>query len=525
MAQIVINSQNSFDFFFFRILVLYFLLALIIRIFGRELTCDYGANEYVMWPTFNQCELNSVDLSESFKTVEHSFSGTPAQKSEATVVNFARPSRIDFLPKNVLNDFPQLNGMVIRNCETFTIVKSGFFTDDFGAIQYLYLERNKIETVEADAFQHLTKLRWISLGINQLRTLPHKIFRNNPELIAIWLYNNKINSITPDFFKNLDKLQLVSFTSSQCINKRFGCDTGSCSVSEAELDSSFSSCYSNCLKDRECASKSGKLDNLSPAEIEEKLDLIIASGHSSALIEKGYQDLLIKRGYKDSIIETDWRLKTAFEVIENYRNESLESDASLLEGISKNSEEIKKSVEKCEEVSEKLKVQQATIESLGNNLTLLIADNEKISAKFQENEAVFDDRLNRAVQKVEEKSQKYAEKYKKVKLQLVESNEKTNMFKENTTKALEATKEEVKDLTKTLMIQMENERLQFKLAEAKHIIEKQALESELKTLKQEVVELKTELKENKGNFEQKISEILQKKFDEFTRKLMEDNRP
>jgi Leucine-rich repeat (LRR) protein len=464
-----------------------------------------------------------MDLSESFKTVEHSFSGTPAQKSEATVVNFAFPSRIDFLPKKILNDFPQLNGIIIWNCETFTIVKNGFFTDDFGAIQYLYLDFNKIETVEANAFQHLPKLKWISLGGNQLSSLPHKIFRNNPELIAIWLYGNKINSITPDFFKNLDKLQLVSFHSNQCINKIFGCTTGSCSVSESELDSGFSSCYSNCLNDRECASKSGKLDNLSPAEIEKNLDLIIASGHSSALIEKGYQDRLIEKGNKDSIIETDRSLKTAFEVIEKYRNESLESDASLLEGISKNSEEIKKSVEKCEEVSEKLEVQQ---KSLGNNLNSLIADNEKISAKFQENEALFDGRLNRAVQEVEEKSQKSAESCEKVKLELVESTQKTiNLFKENTTKALEATKEEVKDLTKTLVLQMENERLQFKLAEAKHIIEKQALESELKTLKQEVVELKTELKENKENFEQKISEILQKKFDDFTRKLMEDNRP
>jgi hypothetical protein len=81
-------------------------------------------------------------------------------------------------------------------------------------------------------------------------------------------------------------LQHVYFLSNQCIRKGFGCDTGSCSVSESDLnsDSGLSTCYSNCLNDSECASKSGKLDNLSPAEIEENLDLIIASGHSSALI-------------------------------------------------------------------------------------------------------------------------------------------------------------------------------------------------------------------------------------------------
>jgi hypothetical protein len=46
-----------------------------------------------------------------------------------------------------------------------------------------------------------------------------------------------------------------------------------------------------------CASKSGKLDKLSPEQIENNLDLIIASGHVATLIEKGYSSLLIKRGY------------------------------------------------------------------------------------------------------------------------------------------------------------------------------------------------------------------------------------
>jgi uncharacterized protein (DUF342 family) len=111
-------------------------------------------------------------------------------------------------------------------------------------------------------------------------------------------------------------------------------------------------------------------------------------------------------------------------------------------------------------------------------------------------------------------------------LELIETNEKTiNLFKENSTKALEATKEEVKDLNKMLMLQMENERLQFKLAEAKHIIDKQAMESELKTLKQEIVELKAKLEENNENLEKKFSEVFQKKFDDFMRKLMEESRP
>jgi hypothetical protein len=44
-------------------------------------------------------------------------------------------------------------------------------------------------------------------------------------------------------------------------------------------------------------------------------------------------------------------------------------------------------------------------------------------------------------------------------------------------------------------------------------------------LKQEIVGLKAKLEETKENLEKKISEILQEKFNDFARKLMENNRP
>jgi Leucine-rich repeat (LRR) protein len=106
----------------------------------------------------------------------------------------------------MLNDFPQLYGIRITNADSFTILNDDLFTEDFGAIQYLDLYGNKIATIEANAFQQLTKLKWISLGANQLSSLPHQIFRNNPELVSVGLNGNKINSVTPNFFKTLEKL-------------------------------------------------------------------------------------------------------------------------------------------------------------------------------------------------------------------------------------------------------------------------------------------------------------------------------
>jgi hypothetical protein len=166
---------------------------------------------------------------------------------------------------------------------------------------------------------------------------------------------------------------------------------------------------------------------------------------------------------------------------------------------------------------------------------------EEIEKNTENLLSVFDGRLNRTVQEVQEESLKNTENCEKFKLELIERNDQTmKLFKENTTAELsahlESTKEEVKDLTKVLMLQIENERLQFKLREteytktlevneAKHALEKQTMESEMKALKQEIAELNAKLEESKESLKAEFNEILQKKFDDFVKKLMEDNRP
>jgi hypothetical protein len=248
-------------------LVVGFLLVLSSCVFGRELTCEYDSYSSTLWPTFNYCEVNSVDLSGNFKTVEHSFSGTPEQKSAVSAVWFQDATQVDFLPKQILNEFSQLNGIIIAKCETLKTIKNDLFDEDFGAIQHLGLWYNKIEEIEANAFQHLPKLRWIHLGGNQLRSLPHQLFSNHPELTALFLGSNKINSMTPDFFNSyLPKLQLVYFDFNPCYSGTFGCESGFasynyCLIEKWQLDKNLATCYSNCLNDSECAAKSGKLDD------------------------------------------------------------------------------------------------------------------------------------------------------------------------------------------------------------------------------------------------------------------------
>ncbi len=226
-----------------RILAPFVLLLLSCCAVGRELPCQYGVDSYYgFMPTFYRCKLSSADMSENFKPT-HSFSGSPAKKSGAMIFHINALSQLDYLPKQILDDFPKLIGIMIENCETFTTIREDFFVEEFKVLLKLNLAANKIATIEANAFQHLSKLKWIGLSQNQLSSLPHQLFKNNPELVSIWLDQNKINSITPDLFMNLNKLRLVDLRGNQCISKKFGCDSESCLVSQEELNSDLSACH------------------------------------------------------------------------------------------------------------------------------------------------------------------------------------------------------------------------------------------------------------------------------------------
>ncbi len=131
---------------------------------------------------------------------------------------------------------------------------------------------------------------------------------------------------------------------------------------------------------------------------------------------------------------------------------------------------------------------------------------EKAVADLKENVKNCEDQVNlfnqsnHTVKENGEKSLKCTENRVKNQKELLQRNSPSTES--------ERTEEEFKELTKVLLLQvseakllMENERLRFELYEAKHIINKQAVESEVKTLKLELVSLKDEVKFLKGQLE------------------------
>lgn len=239
----------------FRYLVSFVLLHFCLGSLGRELECifesHYGWN---LWPNTRQCKLTSVDLSEASKSEIHSFSGTHEEKSQATVVwFFSGSSSIDNVPKEILLEFPNINGLMISYYNSPDL-RDNVFTKDFKVVKFLYLGKNKIETIEQDAFQHLTNLKWISFWQNKIQSLSIQIFRNNPEIKYIDFYKNQIVSVNPNFLDGLNKLKIVDFEENKCINEELGCNF--CFperlITPDEINQELSSCFSNCRSDPTC---------------------------------------------------------------------------------------------------------------------------------------------------------------------------------------------------------------------------------------------------------------------------------
>jgi hypothetical protein len=395
-----------------------------------------------MWPTFNQCKIEPLDLSEKFRTEVHSFSGTTAQKLAATTVWLRDLSNVDFIPKEVPTEFPNLNGILIDTC-TLPTVKNDLFKKSFHGLQYLWFYRCKIQTFEVNAFQYLVNLKWIRLDENQIESLPLQIFKNNPELIYINLEENKINSISSNFFKNLKKLQFVQLNSNLCINKDFGCSSSTCSVSQAELDSELSTCYLNCKNNMESALNS---------KLEEPI----------------------------------------FEEIEKIKNDSLIFEANLRQEISQNSNRITAIEMKFGECSamfgSDLKVQQDKVGLLEKNVTKLEGAVKNCEDQYSD----LADNMNRTVQEIEE-NYGQAEIESIVGKTLSSHLEKTKEEFKESNKVLSLQVSEAKLL-------MENERLQSKLEKQAMELEMKSLKLELvelKSVKQElvIVKLKSERRE------------------------------
>jgi hypothetical protein len=478
-----------------------------------------------MWPEFHHCKLSRIDLSKSYESQVHSFSGSSSEKSQATVVLFEESSKIDFIPKQIPEEFPNLNGLVFEFCN-LPVLKNEFFPENFGILEYLLLWNNQIVSIEPFAFKNLKNLKWLKLNANKIQSLPFNLFQNNQKIFYLTFGWNQINSISPNLFKDLNQLKFIDFMSNRCVSRQFGCET--CPISQSDLDSGLSTCFQNCLNDPECAKKSELVETTTKTEKER--DPI----QTTPQVTPKEEDL------PDSPAQNN---ATA-----NNPNPTLQSlEINLTQELVKNiSEKLKLSQEKLEAktatLNQELQVQQENLASLNQSVASEVAAIKKTVADFRElvrksdetckaeteeakkmakqevNAArslviVQSEQFNRTIAKFEEKSLEIAGNCEKTKQDLIDVNGKTmHVFKEeiaeNTTNTLlvndEKMEKKVEEIVENFSLKLDREK------EDRELSQKESLSSLNQILASEVTKA---VSSHVEKMEMKV-EILSLKFSE-----------
>jgi hypothetical protein len=291
--------------------------------FARQLQCKYQSGlAWSNWPAHKECVLASVDLSAVHKSGGHSFSGSSSEKSEVYLVKFYRSNVVDFVPPEVIREFPNLNALVFYY-SNLPVVKTGLIGREFKKLEFLGFWECTVESIEAGAFEELENLKHIWIFGNLLKTLQFGLFRNNLKLEIAFLGDNKISMIHQALFDDLTHLKIVYLSSNVCVSKNFGCAT--CSVSQSELKSALAPCFANCRADPECSAS----DRTTTPKIE-----ILSSTESTAIKPKNL-DSTCEAILKNQSIE-----------IENIFQKTAQFEGQVHENLEK-SQNISENLEAC----------------------------------------------------------------------------------------------------------------------------------------------------------------------------------
>ncbi|QPW57307.1 NEAT domain-containing protein [Clostridium botulinum] len=88
---------------------------------------------------------------------------------------------------------------------------TGIF-DKLTKLKYLYLSGNQLKSINKDAFNKLTKLEELALDRNHIFNIPQGVFNNLTKLKLIGISENRLNNLPRDIFINNTELTSVNFS-------------------------------------------------------------------------------------------------------------------------------------------------------------------------------------------------------------------------------------------------------------------------------------------------------------------------
>lgn len=230
-------SKNSH---FSRFLIL--LVFLLKKSEGKTFTCIYRWDLAVA-NYMDTCVIMNETLSVDLENEEITFRGE--QKLITHNIIFVQ-SKIEFIPSQIVRQFPKVDGIKIHR-SNFHLIENSMFKGVKG-IKHLEFFDCNITEIHQNAFADLENLEVILFTKGILKNLTTDIFWNNKRLRKIGFSQNFIKIVHPTFFDGLNDIMEVNLESNVCINERFYIKT-----STDYMKHRMSHCFDNCEKDSKCS--------------------------------------------------------------------------------------------------------------------------------------------------------------------------------------------------------------------------------------------------------------------------------
>lgn len=181
-----------------RLLALLALLEIFVITVSISLTlnCNYSSNtEYQVIGKIYMCDVKNFSVTNDDDIVSE-VTGTHEDGMAKHNVKLLKieQQQLPFMPRNLHNFFPNLEGLII--------------------------DTSKLKVITKNDLNSFPKLKLLFIGHNKIDNLPGDLFEGNPDIEWLVYIDNYTKHIAGNLLQQVPRLQFANFQRNTCINRK-----------------------------------------------------------------------------------------------------------------------------------------------------------------------------------------------------------------------------------------------------------------------------------------------------------------
>jgi chorismate mutase len=175
---------------------------------NKSIDCSFSKIE---WYYFNRTFRTCIVYNQAIDNV--GFTIASSADSSVEGFNIQNNTKIEFIPENLSEKFPNLINVQIFNCSLKSIDEHHF--KGLRNLVTVYLAFNKIERIDSNAFKDNVKLEQLTLNNNNIKYLSEDLFNSLRNLKILHLNDNQIRLIDTFLFKHSTSMEYINMDNNE----------------------------------------------------------------------------------------------------------------------------------------------------------------------------------------------------------------------------------------------------------------------------------------------------------------------